>query len=334
MSRRSMNRVLVMILASCGMASANLISFKTYTLSPPSVADNFEASIGDGKIVSAKSDVAGFTATGQGSKAVKFKTENVIPSVRQVTFTFKFEDYSGESFTAYWTYGDQKIGNNVLTMSQSLFDDGYAFANLDTVPLLITDLQFAVNVGSFDIDTSDPSTLSFGPSTSLSIAPGSVGESPLGSFDLSELVVARGTIQFGDGTPFNFLAVSAVPEPSSAAHFGIALLLLAAGISRKRGRGRGPESLETHPQPRCPKNRPDAGQYYSKSLVSLARRPFRPAWPCGTLEVRRTACRPPKHPVSVPGPRPAGRAARSPQARAQLWPCARRLRPGDAHTPD
>jgi hypothetical protein len=251
MSRRSMNRVLVMILASCGMASANLISFKTYTLSPPSVADNFEASIGDGKIVSAKSDVAGFTATGQGSKAVKFKTENVIPSVRQVTFTFKFEDYSGESFTAYWTYGDQKIGNNVLTMSQSLFDDGYAFANLDTVPLLITDLQFAVNVGSFDIDTSDPSTLSFGPSTSLSIAPGSVGESPLGSFDLSELVVARGTIQFGDGTPFNFLAVSAVPEPSSAAHFGIALLLLAAGISRKRGRG--PEVPRYSPAAALPK---------------------------------------------------------------------------------
>ena len=151
------------------------------------IADNFEAGVTHGSITKATSNRQGLSASGQGTKNVKFQGNNLsIDAGAEITFTFEFTDTRGQDdMTAYWTKGPDRISGNLLSHGQYVGTDSlhsyldfHNPSSIDTLYLSDVGLSFQ---SSFDLFTQDPSTLSYTAPFSISIAPDSTYSFPIGT---------------------------------------------------------------------------------------------------------------------------------------------------------
>lgn len=205
------------------------------------IADNFEASVTGGVISSAASNRQGLSASGQGTKNVKFSGNNLsIDNGAVITFTFEFTGTHGQDdMTAYWTKGPDRISGNLLSHGQYIGTDGLHsyldFHNPSQVDdLYLTGLGYSVQP-SFDLFSQDPSTLSYTPLNPLTIAPNATDSVLVGTLPPGSVVVSEGVEQFGasDAATFYFVNTTVTPEPSSLVLLGSGVLG-AATLLRKR----------------------------------------------------------------------------------------------------
>ncbi len=205
------------------------------------IADNFEAGVTHGSITKATSNRQGLSASGQGTKNVKFQGNNLsIDAGAEITFTFEFTDTRGQDdMTAYWTKGPDRISGNLLSHGQYVGTDSlhsyldfHNPSSIDTLYLSDVGLSFQ---SSFDLFTQDPSTLSYTAPFSISIAPDSTYSFPIGTLSPGSVVVTQGLEQFGssDVSSFYFVNSTVTPEPSSLVLLGSGVLGLSSTLRRR-----------------------------------------------------------------------------------------------------
>jgi len=223
-------------LSAAPMCFADLLSFKTFKLTNNTgkFADDFEISVGSGKISKFRLDIGDLQFDPTTLPATSLALKNgAIANGGQIGFTIGFQDFDGKSFTANWTQTDAKgnvtnigaalaLANSVRSnylgggISSAIVD----IANpLSTGSVSVSNLAFATDVEGFDMFADDPSTLTYGSPLAFTLAADQATSIALANVTAGSLVVAEGTADFGNGDVENFYAAfstSPAPEPNYA----------------------------------------------------------------------------------------------------------------------